>query len=106
MSSSESRRKTKHILIRVTPDEHGQIKEKARLCAVTVPQYLRDCGLGKRLKVKAGSDIQLVAELRRLGGLQKHLFAEGRGVGSKEYADVLVAIKGAIQRIGAGSDAG
>ncbi len=34
----------------------------------------------------AGS--QVVAELRRLGGLHKHLFTEGNGVGSSEYAKV------------------
>ncbi|WP_279574096.1 hypothetical protein [Burkholderia anthina] len=38
-------------------------------------------------------------ELRRLGGLQKHLFNEGGGVLSKEYAAVLVELKQAILRI-------
>jgi len=39
------------------------------------------------------------AELRRLGGLQKHLFTESQGVGSTEYAKVVVAITDAIERI-------
>lgn len=39
-------------------------------------------------------------ELRRLGGLQKHLFKEGSGVMSKEYSDVLMAIQKAILKVG------
>ena len=38
-------------------------------------------------------------ELSRLGGLQKYLFMEGKGVGSKEYSDVLLELKKAIMRI-------
>ncbi|MBL2086522.1 mobilization protein, partial [Klebsiella pneumoniae] len=45
------------------------------------------------------TDHKLINELSRLGGLQKHLFKEGNGVGSKEYAEILQAIKAAIFRI-------
>lgn len=64
-----------------------------------VTAYVRDAALGRELA--AGS--QVVAELRRLGGLQEHLFTEGNGVGSSEYAKVLVAITDAIERIAAGA---
>jgi hypothetical protein len=42
----------------------------------------------------------ILNELRRLGGLQKHLFNEGGGKLSKEYAQILVELKTAISRIG------
>jgi len=63
-----------------------------------VTAYVRDAALGRELA--AGSHV--VAELRRLGGLQKYLFTEGNGVGSREYAKVLVAITDAIERIADG----
>jgi len=58
----------------------------------------RDAALGR--EIAAGSHV--IAELRRLGGLQKHLFTESHGVGSTEYAKVLVAITDAIERIASG----
>jgi hypothetical protein len=50
-------------------------------------------------KIAPQTDHKLINELSRLGGLQKHLFKEGNGVGSKEYAEILQAIKAAIFRI-------
>ncbi|EAQ4528376.1 mobilization protein, partial [Salmonella enterica] len=45
---------------------------------------------------------EMIMELRRLGGLQKHLFKEGNGVLSKEYSQVLVALQKALLRVGRG----
>lgn len=98
MSGSENRQKTKHIMVRVTPDQLENLREKALDCGATVPEYLRACGLGRRTRNQV--DAHVINELRRLGGLQKHLFKEGGGVSSKEYAAVLVEIRAAIARIG------
>ena len=61
------------------------------------------CAALKR-KTRSTIDSQVINELRRLGGLQKHLFTEagghdGGGRLSKEYAEILAAIKEAIERI-------
>ena len=50
-------------------------------------------------KIAPQTDHKLINELSRLGGLQKHLFKEGNGVGSKEYAAVLQLLKDAILRV-------
>ncbi|QUE78416.1 mobilization protein (plasmid) [Stutzerimonas stutzeri] len=97
MSSSETRVKTKHIMVRVSPEEKETIEEQALDAGLTAPAFLRALGLNKRVTSKA--DKHLVNELRKLGGLQKHLFNEGRGVLSKEYAQILVEIQKAIARI-------
>jgi hypothetical protein len=41
----------------------------------------------------------IVNELQRLGALQKQLFNEGKGVGSKEYSEVLAAIRAFVSSI-------
>jgi hypothetical protein len=93
-SGSETRRMTKHILIRATPEDHADLLEKARDCGMSLPAYLRACGMGRQTRSKIDSHI--LNELRRLGGLQKHLFNEGKGIGSKEFSEVLQELKTAI----------
>jgi hypothetical protein len=63
-----------------------------------VGQFVLAAALGRRTRSKV--DTHILNELRRLGGLQKHLFNEGRGMLSKEYAGILVEIRAAIARIG------
>ncbi|ANY18494.1 plasmid mobilization protein MobA [Bordetella pseudohinzii] len=98
-SGSESRQKTRRILIRASPEEHDALLEKARDCGVSLPAYLRACGLGRQTRSKM--EAHVLNELRRLGGLQKHLFNEGNGIGSKEYSEVLIELKAAIRQAGA-----
>lgn len=95
---SEVRQKTEKVMVRVTPEQLRTLRDKAHDAGVTVPEYLRRLGLGRKLhtRVEAG----VINELRRLGGLQKHLFTGGAGVLSKEYANILIEIREAIKRIG------
>lgn len=65
---------------------------------MSVGQFVLAAALGRRTRTKI--EAHILNELRRLGGLQKHLFNEGGGVLSKEYAAVLVEIREAIARIG------
>ena len=44
-------------------------------------------------------DAQVIAELRRLGGLQKHLYNGGRDRG-RQYAEILLELTDAIRRVG------
>ncbi|MBR4877740.1 MAG: hypothetical protein IKU14_08525 [Rhodocyclaceae bacterium] len=64
---------------------------------MSVSEYLIRCALDR--KIASAVDAQTVRELRRLGGLQKHLFNGGGGVLSKEYAAILGEIREAVARI-------
>lgn len=102
MSSSENRKRTVNLKLRCLPEEADKIKEKAIDSGVSISEFLR-CAALKR-KTRSTIDSQIINELRRLGGLQKHLFTEGGGhttggLVSKEYGEILVNIKRAIQRI-------
>lgn len=99
MSKSEKRQRTALLpSIRCLPEEKEQIKEKAEAAGLSLGEYLRRCALSRRIQAKC--DTKLIMELSRLGGLQKHLFNEGKGMLSKEYSQILVAIQKAILTVG------
>jgi|ERR1039457_2709943 hypothetical protein len=60
--------------LRLLKTELEQIQTKADQAALTVSEYLRRCALGKRIRSRVSD--KAIAELNRLGGLQKHCLAE------------------------------
>ncbi|KIX44648.1 hypothetical protein SY87_19470 [Burkholderia pseudomallei] len=99
MSTSEQRRRTGTLPpIRCYADEEALVRERARDCGMSVGQFVLAAALGRRTRTKI--EAHILNELRRLGGLQKHLFNEGGGMLSKEYAAILVELREAIARIG------
>ncbi|KIZ49164.1 mobilization protein [Pseudomonas oryzihabitans] len=98
MSDSEQRRRTGRLpAIRCYEDEEKLVRQKAYDCGVSVGQFLLAAALGRRTRNRM--EAHILNELRRLGGLQKHLFNEGKGQHSREYAQILVELKAAISRI-------
>lgn len=97
MSSSENRNRTVNLKVRCLPAEGDAIRDRALSAGVSVSEFMRCAALGR--KIRKPADIQLVNELRKLGGLQKHLFNESGGQFSKEYSDVLKEIVAALKRI-------
>lgn len=101
MSKSEKRNRTALLpSVRCLPEEKEAIQEKAKAAGLSLGEFLRRSALGRR--IDAQCDTEMIMELRRLGGLQKHLFKEGNGVLSKEYSQVLVALQKALLRVGQG----
>lgn len=90
--------KTAQVRIRFTPDEKAQAEAFAKEGGLTLSEYIRKRALG--LPVRSKADAQMINELRRLGGLVKHIHNQTDGVNSKETAGVLVSITEAIKRIG------
>ena len=43
---NETRKRTTHIMVRVSPDEKEAIAQAAAKCDLKVPTYLRELGLG------------------------------------------------------------
>jgi hypothetical protein len=96
--SGQSRRTGWLPAIRFFEEEEALVREKAHDCGMSVGQFILTATLKRQTRSRIDSHI--INELRRLGGLQKHLFTEGSGVLSKEYANVLIEITEAIKRIG------
>lgn len=86
------------IKVRCTLDEKVLLGEKASSAGISVSDLMRSAALGRKIKIP--TDKKLMGELLQLGGLQKHLFNQMQtGMTtdlSKQFSDVLVAIKKAV----------
>lgn len=89
--------KTDVIHIRVTRAEHERIKAHARNVDTTVSAYGRARLLNFQLQARV--DRHTINELRRLGGLLKHLHNESRGAYREQTRDAVITIAAAVARI-------
>jgi hypothetical protein len=79
------------IGLRVSEGEHLEITTQAEISHLTISEYIRRRVLGKRVVPQA--DLAVLAELRRLGGLLKHVHLETRGTYSELTADAIRALE-------------
>jgi hypothetical protein len=77
--------------VRLSEEERKRIWEQADVSSLSVSEFIRRRALGKR--IIAQSDLRILAELRRLGGLLKHIHNETRGIYSKLTADAIRALE-------------
>jgi hypothetical protein len=76
--------------VRFTEAEHGYISSEADACGIAISPFIRQRALGKRITPK--TDLRVLAELRRLGGLLKHVHNETKGAYSSLTSDCLKEI--------------
>ncbi|MBH8579510.1 plasmid mobilization protein [Bisbaumannia pacifica] len=79
---NETRKRTAHIMVRVSPDEKEVIAQAAAKCDFKVPAYLRELGLGYAPKSTVDAQAferlaKLHGDLGRMGGLLKMWLADG-----------------------------
>ncbi len=96
---TEKRARQYMVSVRLSDDERRVVNAKAAAAQLKVTDYVRQAALHR--EVAAGANV--IAELRRLGALQRTLFLSGHN--ASESAQVLRAIMCAIERI-ATSDTG
>ena len=78
------------IYLRVTQNEQEAIKEQADLAGLSISEYIRKRALGFHIMPKL--EFNILKELRRLGGLVKHIHNESHGAYSAETATALNAL--------------
>ncbi|WP_175992726.1 plasmid mobilization protein [Burkholderia vietnamiensis] len=88
---------TEKIAVRLTPDEKTRLRDDAELAGVSVSELVRRRYFGR--PIVANADMVMVRELRRIGGLLKHLHNATDGVYSRETAQALVEITGQIKKL-------
>jgi hypothetical protein len=79
--------RTSRLTIRLTETERSYIKNDAGLSGLTAAAFARKRALGSRVASKA--DLAVLAELRRLGGLLKHVHNETLGTYSSLTAQAI-----------------
>ena len=95
---------TLRLFIRITDGEKAIIKDQAKRAGLTMSEYMRRIAFNKRIISKM--DQKALGELARLGGLQKHLLKQIKGlpyeeVLRKELNLTLSAVLNAVSRLNA-----
>ena len=85
------------IDFRVTTEERQEIQEQAETSGLSVSQYVRRRALGRR--VDSVTDIKMISELRRQGGLLKKIFNESNGMYSEKIEATLDGLNGVIKSL-------
>jgi len=85
------------INVRLTAAEKARLQEDADFAGVSMSELVRRRYFGRR--VVAHADAVVLKELRRIGGLLKHIHNESRGVYSKDTAGALGALQSYIERL-------
>jgi hypothetical protein len=102
MAGTEQRQKRVALSVRVSDRDRDAIAAKAASSGLPIAEYVRRCALGRQTPSRV--DARLINELRRLGGLQKHLYNGDRDRG-RQYAEILLELTDAIRRVGQPVDA-
>jgi phosphate uptake regulator len=78
---------TRKISFRLSESEYAQVSDDVPVCGLTVSGLARKHILSQR--VASHADLAVLAELRRLGGLLKHVHNESRGAYSSLTAQAI-----------------
>jgi len=89
------------ISLRLTASEKAKLKEDADLAGLGVSELVRRRYFGR--PIVANADAIMIKEMRRLGGLLKHVHVESKGSYSRETAEALLAVKACIEKMSAKS---
>ena len=90
MTQGKEEQRQKRIYARLTEEEYSDLQEQADVAAISLSEYVRRRIFGRQVVSKL--DLRTLAELRRLGGLVKHVFSEGGGAYSELTRDALQAL--------------
>lgn len=88
---------TEKIAVRLTPDEKARLRDDAGLAGLSVSELVRRRYFGR--PIVASADMVMVRELRRIGGLLKHIHNATDGVYSRETAQALVEVTSQIKKL-------
>lgn len=85
------------IDFRVTVEERQEIQEQAEASGLSVSEYVRRRALGRR--VDSVTDVKMISELRRQGGLLKKIFNDSNGMYNEEIKIALYNINKFIESL-------
>lgn len=90
---------TGRINLRVTEEELSDLKEQAEVAGLSVSEYVRRRALGRRVVGSSKTDLHVLSELRKLGGLMKLVHNETRGAYSERTAEAIQALTSCARKL-------
>ena len=94
--------KTAHFAFRVNSEEMAEISANVDASGLSTSEFIRRRVLGKR--IGSVTDLKILNELRRIGGLVKHVYNLSGGFCEDKTALILDELRAAIVRIGQPGD--
>jgi hypothetical protein len=91
-------KKAERLTVRFCPGELEELSNQAEISGLSVSELVRRRALEKR--VAAVTDLKMLSELRRIGGLVKHFFNETNGLYRQKTFALLDELHTAAVRIG------
>ena len=88
------------INVRLTATEKSRLKEDADLAGLSLSELVRRRYFGR--PIIANADAVMLKELRRIGGLLKHVHNESKGRYSQDTAATLTVMKAYIETLSHG----
>jgi hypothetical protein len=85
------------INVRLTSAEKAKLKDDADLASMSMSALVRRRYFGR--PIVANADAMMIKELRRLGGLLKHIHTQSGGNYSQQTAATLARVKAYIERL-------
>lgn len=85
------------VNVRLTSAEKQRLRDDAETAGVSVSELVRRRYFGRPLL--AAADLTMIRELRRIGGLLKHVHTESGGAYSQATAAVLVELRKQIEAL-------
>ena len=86
-----------NLHVRLTQAEKARLREDADLASLSLSELVRRRYFGR--PIVAGTDAVMIKELRRLGGLLKHVHSESGGAYRQETGEALTALKSYIETL-------
>ena len=95
---NDSDKKAERLTVRFRPSELEELSKQAEVSGLSVSELVRRKALDKR--VTAVTDLKILSELRRIGGLLKHFFNETNGLYRNKTSALLDELHAAAVRVG------
>jgi len=94
------------IEIRITEEEKAIIRDQANSASLTMSEYIRRTALNRR--ILSTMDQRAAGEIARLGGLQKYLLTQIKGLPDEEglrkgLNSTLLAVQNAVRALKTGT---
>lgn len=97
MGYENKENRVRRVEVRFTQEEYNRAAEKAMGAGLSFSEYVRRCVLNRRIASKVelrtlSAERNILAELRKQGGLMKLIHNETRGTYSQETAETIRAL--------------
>ena len=95
---NDTEKKNERLTVRFRPEELSELSKQAEVSGLSVSELIRRRTLGKH--IASITDLKMLLELRRIGGLLKHLFNETNGLYRQRTSALLDELHAVAVRIG------